>query len=99
MPNNVQRKARGCYPLPKVAASRTPQLDAYIKPDVPHQVKSADKDLPKIHTFVLDALAPLVSILDLNSQDHCPAYQDIIDVISMAVELIGNDNARISCLR
>ena len=31
VPNSVQRKARGCYPLPKVAATRIPQLDAYIK--------------------------------------------------------------------
>ena len=92
-------KARGHYPLPKVAAARTPQLDPYIKSEVPHQVKCADKDLAKIQTFVLDALAPLVSILDLNSWDHCPAYQDTIDTISTAVELLGNASATISHLR
>ena len=58
-----------------------------------------DKCLAKIQTFVLDALAHLVSTLDLNSRGHCPAFQDTIDVISTAVELIGNANARISCLR
>ena len=82
-----------------MAATRTPQLDEYIKAEVPHQVKSADKDLAKIQTFVLDALAPLVSILDLNSWDHSPAYQDTIDAISTAMELIGNASARISRLR
>ena len=99
VPKSMRRKVRGRYPLPKVAASSTSQLDAYIKPNVPHQVKSADKDLAKIQTLVLNALAPLVSILDLNSRDHHPAFQDTIDAISIAVELIGNANARISCLR
>ena len=85
-----------------MAPARTPQLDGYIKSEVPHQVKSADKDLAKIQTFVLDALAPLtplVSILDLNSRDHCPAYQDTIDTISTAVELLGNASATITHLR
>ena len=95
MPNSVLRKAQGGCPLPKVAATRTPQLDVYIR----SEVKSVDKDLAKIQTFVLDALALLVSILDLNSRDHCPAYQDTIDAISTTVELIGNANARISHLR
>ena len=95
VPNSVLRKAQGRCPLPMVAATRTPQLDVYIR----SEVKSADKDLAKIQTFVLDALALLVSILDLNSRDHCPAYQDTIDAISTAVELIGNASARISHLR
>ena len=82
-----------------MAAARTPQLDAYIKFEVLHQVMCADKDLTKIQTFVLDALAPLVSILDLNSRDHCPAYQDTIDTISTAVELLGNASATITHLR
>ena len=95
VPNSVLRKAQGCCPLPKVAGTRTPQLDVYIR----SEVKSTDKDLAKIQTFVLDALALLVSILDLNSGDHCPAYQDTIDAISTAVELIGNASTRISRLR
>ena len=99
VPNSVRRKARGRYPLPNVAATRTLQLHAYIKSEIPHQVKSADKDLAKIQTFVLDALAPLVSILDLNNKYHRHSFQDTIDAISPAVELIGNTNARISCLR
>ena len=99
VPNSVRRKVRSRYPRPKVAATRTPRLDAYIKSEVPHHVKSADKDLAKIQTFVLDALAPLVSILDVNSRDHCPAYQDTIDEISTAEELTGNGNATISRLR
>ena len=39
------------------------------------------------------------SVLDLNHRDHHPGFQDLIDAISTAVELIGNANARISCLR
>ena len=93
------RKARGRYSLPKGAATRTPQLDEYIKSEVPHQVKSADTDLAKIPTFLLDALAYLVSILDLNRRDHHLGFQNSIDAISRAVELIGNANTRISCLR
>ena len=40
-----------------------------------------------------------MSILDLNHRDHHPGFHDSIDAISTAVELIGNANTRISCLR
>ena len=87
------------YPLPKGTATRTPQLDAYMKSEVWHQVKSADMNLAKVQTFLLDALAPLVSILDFNHRDHHLGFQDSIHANSTAVELIGNANTRISCMR
>ena len=50
---------RSSHPLPKVPATRTPQLDPVIKLETSAAVKAADKELARIQTFVLDGLAPL----------------------------------------
>ena len=52
-------KIRNTYPLPQVSASRTPQLDSYLKPEIPPASKATNKELALIQTHVLDALAPL----------------------------------------
>ena len=43
--NNTRLQIRNTFPLPQVAASRTPQLDSFIKPKVPQSSKTADKEL------------------------------------------------------
>ena len=42
------------FPRPKVAATRTPKVDDYIKQIVS---PATDKELAKIQTFVMDAVA------------------------------------------
>ena len=44
------------YPVLKVAATRTPQLDEFIKLEVSLAVKSADREMAKIQPLLLDAL-------------------------------------------
>ena len=46
-----------------MAASRTPQLDSFLKSEVSPATKTTDKELASIQTYVLDALAPLSAIL------------------------------------
>ena len=54
---NAERlQTRSHYPLPKVPATRTPQLDSYLKSEISQGTKAGDKDLARIQTFVLDAL-------------------------------------------
>ena len=57
--NNTRLKIRDNYYLPQVAATRTPQLDNYLKLEISQQAKTTDKELAKIQTFVLDSLATL----------------------------------------
>ena len=95
VPNETRRRTRSRYKLPKVAATRTPRLDHFMKSETSLGAKSLDKDLARIQTFVLDALAPLTSILDNNNLTEEAAKH----ASSTAVELIGNANAQISRLR
>ena len=59
-------------------------------------MKTLDKDLSKIQTFVLDALAPLTAILETDSDRLSPAQ---LQAATYAVQLLGNAHAHISRLR
>ena len=52
------------YSLPQVATSWTPQLDNYLEPEIPAAAKTTDKELAVNRTHVLDALAPLSTIIE-----------------------------------
>ena len=88
-------KIKNTYSLPKVAASRTPQLDSYLKAEVQPSTKTTDKELATIQSHVLDALAPLSAILV--SEEDIPGQ--IVNATVDAVKLLGNASARISHLR
>ena len=80
-----------------MAATKTPHLDSYVKTELSSATKSDDKELAKIQTFMLDALAPLTSILEVDSERA--SYNEVIDATKAAVALIGNANAKIFHLR
>ena len=83
-----------------MAATKTPKLDEFIRHVVPSASKNADKELAKIQTFVLDAIAPLATILEAgNSEDKELSVEEVLAATTLAVELIGNASARISRLR
>ena len=94
--NETRRRCRGRYPLPKVAVTKSPNLDPFMRTEVSSNVKAGDKELAKIQSFVLDSLAPLTALLE-QGQEMSP--DEVRDATSTAVELIGNANARISRLR
>uniref|UniRef100_A0A1X7VGZ5 Uncharacterized protein n=1 Tax=Amphimedon queenslandica TaxID=400682 RepID=A0A1X7VGZ5_AMPQE len=96
MSNEMRKRVRGRYKLPKVEATRTPRMDPVIKTLAPQVARSADKELARIQTFVLDALAPISSILE--NIDGMTA-EDVTEASMAATELLGNANAKISRLR
>jgi hypothetical protein len=96
VPNEVRKRTRSRFKLPKVVATRTPRLDHVMRSLVPQTAKSADKELARIQTFVLDSLAPITSLLE--SWRDC-SKEEVRDASLAAAELIGNANARISRLR
>ena len=97
--NKARLKIRDNYSLPQVAATRTPQLNNYLKPEISQQAKTTDKELAKIQTFVLNSLAPLLHLMELDAQGHEITHAEAIDTVKAAIELIGNANAKISHLR
>ena len=64
-----------------------PRMDDCIKSPDPQTAKAVDKELARIQTFVLDALAPLTAMLEN------------VDQLWVHYELIGNANARMSRLQ
>ena len=59
------------YALPKVPATKAPVLDTYLKPKVSQNVKTADKELGTKQRAVLDAMAPLTSLIEADAKgDH-----------------------------
>ena len=48
--NQVKRRTRSRFPLPKVAATKTPQLDPLMKAEASAGAKAGDKELANIHS-------------------------------------------------
>ena len=88
---------RSRYPLPKVPATRTLQLDSFMKPEVSSATKNVDRELAKVQTLLLDALAPLTSLLEGDNKDETLDQGEVINVTKVAVELLGNASARYPC--
>ena len=81
-----------------MAATKTPQLDNYLKPEISQQAKTTDKELAKIQAFVLDSLAPLSHLMVLDAQGHEITHAEAIATVKATIELIGNANAKVSHL-
>ena len=99
VPNSDRKVLRDRYPLPKVPATRTPQLDTIMKPEASPATKATDKQLSKVQTLLLDSLAPLTSLLENHHRGETLDHKRVIQAVRTAIELIGNANANMSHLR
>ena len=99
LPNNVRLEVRRNFPLPKVAATRTPQMDPVLKAELSSSTKSADRELARIQSFVLDALAPLSALIEADAQGKALSQAEGMSAVITAAQLIGNTSAHISNLR
>ena len=99
LPNSERLKSRNNCALPKVPATKTPSLDGYLKSELSRATKAADKELATIQTYVLDALSPLIAIVEADTKGENITNTQGVNAVKAAIELIGNANARISHLR
>ena len=99
VPNETRLRTRGRFPLPRVPATRTPQLDPFIKTEMSAAAKQSDRELARIQTFILDAITPLAAIIDGANSGKPLSEGDTLLAASTAAELLGNANARMSRLR
>ncbi len=76
-------------------------MDDYIQPLVPTASRSTDKELARIQTFILDAVAPLTALLEAGNKEERDTIpiEEVMKATTSMVELIGNASARMSCLR
>ena len=70
-----------------------------MKAEASAGAKAYDKELAKIQSFVLDALAPLSMVIDRGNRQETPSPKEYREASLVAAELLGNANARISRLR
>ena len=100
MSNDLRRRMRSVYKFPRVEATRTPKADQVIKSLASQSAKSADRELARIQTFVLNSVAPVSSLLEQISHDSDRvSIEDVKLAASTAAELIGNASAQITRLR
>ena len=64
MPNQARLQVRKPFPFPDVEATRCPKLDPVAKQLLQKEQKQADSALAKLQTLVVDAVAPLVHIVE-----------------------------------
>lgn len=88
-------KIRNAYSLPQVAASRTPQLDSYLKPEISPAAKTTDKELTSIQTHVLHALTSLGAIIEAQESNS----EQTVSAVTATIKLLGNANTQISHLQ
>ncbi len=97
--NDARLKARRRYPLPKVPATKTPQLDGFIKSEVTMATRNADKELARLQSLVLDSLAPLTHLLEAEQRGGPPTWEEAKKAVVAATELVSNASAKITHLR
>ena len=73
-------------------------MDSFIKLEVSQPVKTFDKEWARIQTFVLDALAPLTSLLETDSKGEMITHDhdQALEAAVTAVQLLGNASAQIT---
>ena len=90
---------RNAYALPKVPATKTAVLDAYIKPEVSQNGKATDKELGVIQTAILDSMAPLTAIVEADAKCDNVTHKQAVNAAKAAIQLVGNANAKFNHLR
>ena len=94
--NELRKRMRSRCKLPKVDATRTPRVDHVMRTLAPQAAKTANRELARIQSFMLDSLA-LVSAMVENSKRMM--VEDVREASSAAAKLIGNANVQMSRLR
>jgi len=97
--NNDRLDTRNAYTLPKVPETKTPTLDGFTRSEAPPQAKTLDSQLQRLQFFVLDAVAPLTSIVEANAKGEKVDHRQAVNAAKSAIELVGNASAQISHYR
>ena len=74
-------------------------MDENIKQILSTATRVTDKDLAKIQTFALDAVSPLIFLLEAETAGKTVTLDEAKTAAMADLELICNASDRISCLR
>ena len=93
--NQAHLQARKPYQFPTMEASKCPKLDPVAKQLLQIEAKPTDASLAKLQTLVLDAVAPLVSLVEAAETGSLTAGL-AAEAAQCALTLLGNASAQMS---
>ena len=93
--NTARQALRRQFGVPKLDTTKCPKLDTVIKCNLSKEVKDADSQLARIHTLVLDAVAPLVQVLEEAASKTLTA-ESATKAAKTALSLIGNTSCQLA---
>ena len=77
---------------------KTPQLDAFMKPEASTSVKITDKQLAKVETLLLDSLTPLTSVVEVYNSGNPFDEKEVFQAVKATIQLVDNENIHMSHL-
>ena len=92
--NTTRLEWKRLHLVPDVDNTKCPKLDPVVKAEVGSQTKSADAELARIQTLVLDAVGPLATVLE-----DLTAPEGLTESVKLALHYLGNASANISKMR
>ena len=78
--------------------TKCPKLDTVVKQNLSKDVKDSDVNVAKLQTLMLDAVAPLVHILE-EAQRGTLTLKTATEAAGTAFALLGNASAHVTCDR
>ena len=67
-----------------------------MKAEVPAQAKTLYCQIQRLQSLVLDAVAPLTSIVEANSKGETVSHKQAVNAATAAIELVGNTSIQMS---
>jgi len=95
LPNATRRQWRDKYGAPNTPATACPNLDKVIKGRLPAATKSRDKQLAKQQALMLDAVGPIMHLLEEAVKGQL-SQKSAIEVAQTALKFLGNASVQ-SC--
>ena len=96
--NTARLQTRKTYPFPMTEDTKCPKLDGVVKQNLTKEIRDTDSNVAKLQTLTLDAVAPLVHILE-EAQRGSLTVKTAVDAAGAALALLGNASAHMTCER
>ena len=93
--NSTQLQVHRAYTFPNVEDTKCQKLDCVIKQNLTKDIKDAASNAARLQTFSLDAVAPLVLILE-EAQKGTLTSQSAAEAAKAALLLPGNASAQMA---
>lgn len=98
--NEERHRLTDSFALPKVAVTKTPELDKIMAAQCSKSTKSNDQALARIQALNSNTLGPLTELLEkINKENADISFDQVGYAVESAIILLGNAFAQMSMLR